>query len=291
MSSHEMGSGAIVVLKQFAKRMVTGNNPLKKYHLNQESATLSRAEQQALNVGVILAEMNNEYINSLKVAKHNAVEYQKGLLSKWWGIGSPEEAEKILEWLKNKGHRKIFSVILKNSSAALEREPSFKDFRLACEEAGLSLIEKKTQEKYERAVGLVGKYLDVLYSIHTKMPDKEIDNLIEENNMIFYDIETFKICIKIYRTVSVKYNEYIKYIRNLRQSLGKLRYRGFADEEAGFRRINPAAWDMGRLVNVARWCYGCGYITESKAWEYIFFAEKESTDCYTNWASFGNAYM
>ena len=90
--------------------------------------------------------------------------------------------------------------------------------------------------------------------------------------------------------INTKYNAYVKYANNLRQTLDKLRSRGFAGELKELSRINAAAWDMGRMVNVAKWCYTCGYITEDKAWEYIFFAEKESLH-YTDWAAFSNAYL
>ena len=278
-------------VKLFTKGLVTCNNPLKKYHQNPENAIISQDKQRALNIGAILTETNNEFYDSLQAAKHGAAGYQKALLSKWWGISSPESAPAILEWLKNKGHRRIFGIILENQATTIDREPSFKDFRLACEQADLPVIDENTREKYVREVGLVENHLDILHSIHTRMPDDEIDRLIKEQKIMFYDVETFEFCIKIYRAVSKKYNKYAKYAANLRQSLQKLQKYGFADTDAGFYRINPAAWDMGRLVNVARWCFGSGYITENQAWEYIFYAEKESSNCYTNWASFGNAYV
>ena len=283
--------GFTIFVKIFTKRLATGNNPLKKYHRNPGSVTLSQDEKRALNIGAVLTETNHEFYNSLQALKHSAVTYQKVILSEWWGISSPEKAEEVLEWLKNKGHRRIFGVILANASAALEREPSFDDFLEACEQAGLPVIDERIQKKYQREAGLVEKHLDTLYAIHSKMSDEEIDRLIEKHKEMFHDGKTFLLCIKIYRTVFEKYSDYVRFTCNLRKSLGKLRNHGFADADVGFYRINPAAWDMGRLVNVARWCYGCGYIAENKAWEYIFHAEKESANCYTNWAAFGNAYV
>ena len=55
--------------------------------------------------------------------------------------------------------------------------------------------------------------------------------------------------------------------------------------------MNVTAWDMGRMVNVSRWCYKVGYISENEAWQYILAAEKESRLCYANWAEFGTAYV
>lgn len=46
------------------------------------------------------------------------------------------------------------------------------------------------------------------------------------------------------------------------------------------------AWDYDRLVTVARWCYGVGYITEDEAWSYINFATEQGEKDYTSWRTY-----
>ena len=96
-----------------------------------------------------------------------------------------------------------------------------------------------------------------------------------------------------------KYN--FTQLDNLKEALPELCQRGFvggpgALPEEDFRasmleNINAAAWDMGRMVNVARWCYDNGYISEEQAWEYILAAESESASVYSGWEEFGKSYI
>jgi hypothetical protein len=82
------------------------------------------------------------------------------------------------------------------------------------------------------------------------------------------------------------------YISNLLDAAEKLQEYGYiknADEDLS--KINLIAWDLGRLVNVARWCYGCGYIKENEAWDYINYAKDECLKHYENWAAFSKAYI
>lgn len=40
--------------------------------------------------------------------------------------------------------------------------------------------------------------------------------------------------------------------------------------KSDFDQVNTmAAWDLDRAVNIARWSYILGYITEEQAWGYI----------------------
>ena len=55
--------------------------------------------------------------------------------------------------------------------------------------------------------------------------------------------------------------------------------------------VTTKAWDLGRMVNVARWCYGYGFITEEMAWRYVFHAYNEASSIYENWSEFGKAYI
>lgn len=284
-------AGIIMLLNLLNKRQMTGNNPLKKYHRNPEGAKLSPAEQRVLNIGAILSEVNHEFCDSLQSLKYSAAKHLRQNLTEWWGISCAEEAEKALERLKIKGHRQVFSVILANASEILNQEPSFEDFQLIYKRAGLPLIDEEISTEYEREVSLVEKHADILHAMHTEKSKKEVDSLIEQHKALFDDDATFSVCIQIYGTILNKYSDFAQYAKNLKNTVDKLRNRGFLGEHMQLERINPAAWDMGRMVNVARWCYSCGYITESMAWEYMFFAEKESSNCYADWADFSNAYV
>lgn len=60
---------------------------------------------------------------------------------------------------------------------------------------------------------------------------------------------------------------------------------GYTEEE--IHNIKTlAAWDYDRLVTLARWCYGCGYVTADEAWEYIDFAAQQGTGSYDGWRSY-----
>ena len=55
--------------------------------------------------------------------------------------------------------------------------------------------------------------------------------------------------------------------------------------------IDPTSWDMGRLVNVVRWCFSYGYISEEEAWGYIEHAAEVCGNIYEDWADFANGYV
>jgi hypothetical protein len=52
-----------------------------------------------------------------------------------------------------------------------------------------------------------------------------------------------------------------------------------------------AAWDWGRLVNVARWSYTAGYITEAEAWYYIKYANHQARTRFDSWEDFSQNYI
>lgn len=51
------------------------------------------------------------------------------------------------------------------------------------------------------------------------------------------------------------------------------------------------AWDFVRLVNVARWSYTAGYITEDEAWRYMLFAGQKLQSEYSSWKELANHYI
>ncbi|TAH53369.1 MAG: DUF1266 domain-containing protein [Treponema sp.] len=50
------------------------------------------------------------------------------------------------------------------------------------------------------------------------------------------------------------------------------------------------AWDLGRLINVTRWAYAAGYITENEAWERILGMADELFALYASWEDYFAAY-
>ncbi|MCI5059030.1 MAG: DUF1266 domain-containing protein [Flavobacteriales bacterium] len=51
------------------------------------------------------------------------------------------------------------------------------------------------------------------------------------------------------------------------------------------------AWDMGRLISVARWCFEIELITEEEAWDYIFAGAKIIQRNYKSWHAVSTNYL
>lgn len=51
------------------------------------------------------------------------------------------------------------------------------------------------------------------------------------------------------------------------------------------------AWDMGRLVNLARIAYETQNITKQEAWKHIEFAGKQCRKSFANWEETGKSYL
>lgn len=75
-------------------------------------------------------------------------------------------------------------------------------------------------------------------------------------------------------------DEDIKLLHDLGQSI---------NSQLGSKTI--AAWDYGRLINVARWSYTLGYINEEEAWTYMVPAAQKAQAEYDTWANFGKSYI
>jgi len=56
-------------------------------------------------------------------------------------------------------------------------------------------------------------------------------------------------------------------------------------------RINNAAWDLGRLVNVARWCERLGYISKDELRRRIVQAAQLAQRHYRSWEEFSLGYL
>jgi hypothetical protein len=268
----------------FKKWMQKWVNPLKKFHRNPQGGNLTPEEQGALNVGAVMAEFNMDFCDSLQTSKPRAKSTVENILSEWWGVSSPETAAETLENLKNNLHRQIFNIILEDAATVLSPKHQFENRRQVYDHVGFKVLDKKITEGYADAAALVDKHIDKLFNVSS---DEEFAQIRD----LFGDEEMCNICVQIYNTILDKCDAYAGYVNNLKQTLPELQKRGFAGGISEHTRIDATAWDMGRMVNVARYSYDCGYIPANEAWEYIFHAQKVSASCYTDWASFGKAYI
>lgn len=55
--------------------------------------------------------------------------------------------------------------------------------------------------------------------------------------------------------------------------------------------LQVGAWDYGRLVNVARWCYDCQYLSWDQAWPFIAQGNELALREYASWQSFANGFL
>lgn len=266
-----------------------GINPSHSFPRNPKGGGLSKEQQRALNIGAILSGSNCDFCDSLQTSKAVAKKTIENILARDWGIHSSEEALERLEDLKYRGHRQICSVILKNASQLLAfGEDSPVNPRTIYELTGFSLLDKRILVKYADEIALAKKHFDLIDVLLNASSFEEV----REYQALFGDEKTFSVCIQIYHRFYEQCLVFASFITNLKQTLSDLQKEGFLGTDLfEFDRIDPTAWDMGRMVNVARYSYDLGYISENQAWEYIFFAEQESSPHYEDWDAFGRAYI
>ena len=60
--------------------------------------------------------------------------------------------------------------------------------------------------------------------------------------------------------------------------------------EAEIRRAALRAWDLGRIVSVARWCHGAGFLSADEAWGWILSIGPVLQEYYDSWEAYGNAW-
>ena len=51
------------------------------------------------------------------------------------------------------------------------------------------------------------------------------------------------------------------------------------------------AWDVCRAVSLAKWCYWCGYLSESETWAVIQQASKIAEHCGKNWTDYTVSFL
>lgn len=272
-----------------AKWRQKGINPSNAFPRNPKGGALSYEQQRALNVGAILAGSNSDFCDSLQTSKAVAKRTIAEILERDWGISSHEDAIKTLESLKVSGHRLMNSFILKNSSQLLAAEgQSSVGPRDIYNQTGFKLLDDGLLTEYADEVALAEKHIDLIDELLNASSYEDIKHL----QSLFGDEGTFSVCIQIYRLFYEQCLIYASRIDNLKQTLKGLREDGFlGSNPSELERLDVTAWDMGRMVNVARYSYDLGYISESQAWEYILSAQRESSSIYADWAAFGRAYI
>lgn len=266
-----------------------GINPNQSFPRNPQGGELSEDQQRALNVGAILSGVNSDFCNSLQTSKAVAKKTIEEFMARDWGISSAEEALERLEELKFSGHRQINGFILQKASdllvpgAKLTVEP-----RDVYEQAGFSLLDKRVLLEYPNEVALAEKHIDLLDELLKASSFEDV----KEHQALFGDEKTFSYCIQIYHQFYEKCLVYASRLVNLEQTLPDLRKEGYLGKNLSeLERIDVAAWDMGRIVNVARYSYDLGYISESIAWDYISFAARDAAMRYADWADFAKSYL
>lgn len=81
------------------------------------------------------------------------------------------------------------------------------------------------------------------------------------------------------------------YVENIKETLNLLVQRGIIRNGREFERISIKAWDLGRLVLVARCCFDVGLITREEAWNYILQAYETCRALYPTWKNFAAGYL
>jgi len=110
--------------------------------------------------------------------------------------------------------------------------------------------------------------------------------LFDEGHRVHYD----KI-INAKKNGSYLHPDVLSYDENMNETLDVLIKNQIIVDKSDLNNISILAWDMGRSVNVARWCFDCGYITKEKAWNYINRAHTYSKQIYNSWEEFSTGYI
>lgn len=77
---------------------------------------------------------------------------------------------------------------------------------------------------------------------------------------------------------------------NLGDVLVDLKQDGMITGAEDVERLGTDAWELGRLVYVARLCFDAGFIPEEETWNYIVQAHATAKQKFTGWRDFGYSY-
>jgi len=87
------------------------------------------------------------------------------------------------------------------------------------------------------------------------------------------------------------YSHFFQLVKNLKDNLDLLKRHRIIGNVSDLVNISTLSWDMGRLVNVTRWCYSSQYTNEMLAWSYIQFAYENCQAEYNSWEEFAKGYI
>lgn len=80
----------------------------------------------------------------------------------------------------------------------------------------------------------------------------------------------------------------LEYYQNLQTGLNKLGEDGVIQ---GLYTNHILSWDLGRVINLCRWCYDVKLFNEAEAWQYIVPAAKRLQQSYTSWQDLSTGYL
>lgn len=188
-----------------------------KVKANKQSADLvgfptEETKKWLLASGAMLSVKNRDGFDKLEVDR--SVGVVKSEILDGWGIVDRESAIKILNWLKDSGHRAEFlythAIIMMSTNGNAEAYDEFRDKEMA-----MQIADGVTIKSYDFA---------------------------------------------------------------------------FKNRESLYPK-SLVAWDFVRLVNVARWSYTAGYISEDEAWRYMLLAGQKLQSEYSSWKQLADHYI
>ncbi|MCL1936672.1 MAG: DUF1266 domain-containing protein [Defluviitaleaceae bacterium] len=119
--------------------------------------------------------------------------------------------------------------------------------------------------------------------------DKNFTFFAHPENDIYKEIAREKLLQ--YNPDGSYFNRFLQYRNNLKNSINLLKEEKVIKELKDLHNIKAVAWDIGRIVNVARWCYMQNYISKETAWNYIEYAYKKAKENYKSWDEFAKGFM
>ena len=83
----------------------------------------------------------------------------------------------------------------------------------------------------------------------------------------------------------------MSYVSNIKESLEVVVDEHVITGASEFKTLSAKAWDLGRLVMIARCCCDLGYISEEQAWQFIMTSYECAREIYHNWGEFAKGYI
>ena len=278
---------------------------------------LTETEHRALNIGAILTNSSFNDQESLENKRcFLRIRAMRKKVRREWGISSESEALEALEYLMKIGHRELQRLVLAAAPDSFEDGFTFRRFLETHRLAGVPLTGAFFMQEHKERLPDYAKPFN-LHSLGALMPVAEksmyrlYDMYIEMSLMggvgladiaekyrilLGLSQDEYIICNLVFRLLDDKFGNFLSCANNLKRHAddGTLQEILGTDITQGFgalRDIDTAAWDMGRMVDVAKWCYTLGYISKEQAWKYVFFAYETCLPLYCCYADYSRAYM